>query len=374
MAGRRHRLYGRLGSAEQRADSVVRRLRARAGLTGEPIVQAYRGYGSPDRVRLTGRVLERRRSRVADAADPWWHNAVAVLRRVASRELPDVPVTLTLAGRETTVLTDADGYWSAEVVGASLAPGWHRAGVTLGPGEADAAVSEVLVLPPDASIALVSDIDDTVIHSGITNLLTAARTLLFRNAATRTPWAGVSELYRSLVVGLAAADPISQPAPVFYLSTSPWNLYDLLVDFLDRTGLPQGPLLLMDWGLSARGLLRGEKNHHKRERLDELVRDFADLRLLLVGDSGERDAEVFRDFARAHPGRVVGIVIRNVTPVIDPHARGIQDALVDLDTLGVPSTLCQDATSAAVFAREHGWLDEAAVSAVRRAQEADLRR
>jgi len=63
-----------------------------------------------------------------------------------------------------------------------------------------------------------------------------------------------------------------------------------------------------------------------------------------------------------------------VTLVIDPHARGIQDALVDLDTLGVPSTLCQDATSAAVFAREHGWLDEAAVSAVRRAQEADLRR
>lgn len=373
MAGRCHGWYRRLGSAEQRADTVVRRIRTRAGLTGDPIVLTYRGRGHPDRVTLTGRVLERRRSRAADQADPWWRNAVAVLRRVASRELPGVPVTVSLADRQTTVTTDADGYWRAEVTGLALTPGWHRGTAELGPDAAQvgAAETEALVLPADAPIALVSDVDDTVVHSGITNLLSAARTLLFRNAATRTPWAGVAELYRRLADGLS---PGPDQAPVFYLSTSPWNLYDLLVEFLDRTGLPRGPLLLMDWGLSGRGLLRGEKNHHKLERLDELLRDYPSMRLLLVGDSGERDAEVFRDVARAHPGRVVGVVIRNVTPVLDPHARGIRAALADLDGFGVPSTLCQDATSAAVFAREHGWVDAAAVTAVRGAQETDLRR
>jgi len=365
----RGQLYDRLARAEQRADQVVRRLRTRAGVTGQPLVVAYRGHGRPDRVTLTGRVLEARRSRAAEAGDPWWRNAVAVLRRVASREVPGVQVTVVVDGRRQSVVTDADGYWHAVVDGLALTPGWQVATVET-PVSGSETAAEVLVVPADAPLALVSDIDDTVVHSGITNLLSAARTLLFRNAATRTPWAGVAELYRALVAGTTGGPT---PTPVFYLSTSPWNLYDLLVDFLDRRGLPRGPLMLMDWGLSGRGLIRGEKNQHKRARLDQLLGDHPGIRLLLVGDSGERDAEVFRDVARAYPGRVVGAVVRNVTLAIDPHAGGVRDALAELERLGVPATLCQDTTSAAVFAAEHGWLDQGAVSAVRRAQEADLR-
>ena len=61
-----------------------------------------------------------------------------------------------------------------------------------------------------------------------------SRTTFLNNARTRLPFAGVAEFYRSLQLGRNG----KRNNPFFYVSSSPWNLYDLLKDFLDTTTDP----------------------------------------------------------------------------------------------------------------------------------------
>ena len=70
-----------------------------------------------------------------------------------------------------------------------------------------------------------------------------AKLTLLHNAHTRLPFEGVAGFYQALQRGRDG----EAYNPVFYVSNSPWNLYDLLEDFLDVHGIPRGPLLLRDW-------------------------------------------------------------------------------------------------------------------------------
>ena len=97
--------------------------------------------------------------------------------------------------------------------------------------------------------------------------------------------------------------------PIFYVSSSPWNIYDLLEDFLDVHGVPAGPLFLKDWSLTVLGKHRA----HKLGVIRMLLRTYPELPFVLIGDSGERDPEIYHQAVREHPGRIRAIYIRDVT-------------------------------------------------------------
>jgi phosphatidate phosphatase APP1 len=105
--------------------------------------------------------------------------------------------------------------------------------------------------PPSAQFGVISDIDDTVIRTDATRLLRMLKRTLLENARTRLPFEGVAEFYS----GLHARRTVRALNPVFYVSSSPWNLYAVLTDFLEHQGIPLGPLMLRDWGISERGVL-----------------------------------------------------------------------------------------------------------------------
>jgi phosphatidate phosphatase APP1 len=102
-------------------------------------------------------------------------------------------------------------------------------------------------------------------------------------------------------------------APVIYLSTGPWNAAPTLARFLARNLYPAGALLLTDWGLTQERWFRSGKEH-KARNLERLARDFPDVRWLLVGDDGQHDEEVYGAFAKAHPGNVAAVAIRQLSP------------------------------------------------------------
>ncbi len=94
---------------------------------------------------------------------------------------------------------------------------------------------------------MISDLDDTVIQTDVTRVIRMVRNTLLGNARTRHPFPGVAALYRALHSSAGA------PAnPLFYVSSSPWNLYDMLDDFFRLRSIPEGPIFLRDWGLSSK--------------------------------------------------------------------------------------------------------------------------
>ena len=133
------------------------------------------------------------------------------------------------------------------------------------------------------------------------------------SALTRVPFAGAPELYRDLADG---------GNPFFYVSSSPWNLHSFLSAFLDHRDFPRGPILLRDLIGTRAGRAR------KHERIEEILALHPQLRFVLIGDSGERDPQIYADIVRDHPGRVLAVYIREVR--LDPgdgRVEAVTDAL-----------------------------------------------
>jgi phosphatidate phosphatase APP1 len=331
-------------------------------------VVPYLGFGTPARLDVSGRVLRRARHRAPDAAQPAWRNFVELWKRIESDELPGARVRACFGDACADATADDEGHFSARLdIAVPLAPGWQRVELALvAPARPSAgAVAEVLVPAATARFGVISDIDDTVLWSNVTSRLSMLALLMRSNARTRKPFKGVAAFYRALARGTGdAADN-----PVFYVSSSPWNLYGPLVDFLAIQQLPRGPLLLKDFG---EHLLFGGADHHshKRAAIDRILDTYPALPFVLIGDSGEQDPEIYAEVVQARPGRVRTVYIRSVDP--DPSRIEAIDALIrTVRAAGVELVLAHDSEAAAVHAAASGLIDAAALSDVRADTDAD---
>jgi phosphatidate phosphatase APP1 len=345
-----------------------------------PMVVPYRGYGTAARVLVLGRVLRASALGAATESDSRWRNAVNSYRRLRSDPLPRARVSVRVGGAMHEVEADDEGFLKAWVDLPTPALGGGLLPVDLellaprpdGGAAPARATAQVLVPAPGAAFGVISDIDDTVIQSHVTDFLRAARTVLLENARTRLPFPGVSAFYRALARGPAAtagaaaggtAAGTPPQNPIFYVSSSPWNLHDVIADFMTVQRIPIGPLLLRDWDLS-RGLLGAGRHHgHKGALVREVFDAYPALPFILVGDSGEQDPEIYRAVVHDYPGRVLAVYIRNVTPSAERGA-AIRRLADEVQAAGSTLVLADDTVAAARHAAEHGWIDPAAVAAV----------
>ena len=122
---------------------------------------------------------------------------------------------------------------------------------------------------PDAAttFGVISDLDDTVIQSRIANFLQAMRTVMLGNARTRLPFPGVAAFYQALERGGDGA----RQNPIFYVSSSPWNIYDVIAEFMELQRIPDGPICLRDWDIDLSALARGRHRAHKEPLIREIL-------------------------------------------------------------------------------------------------------
>jgi phosphatidate phosphatase APP1 len=238
-----------LAATEPRFDAVKYRLRSRGAARRRAVVVPYRGYGTREKVWVKGRVLLEPAIPEAAVGDPLWRNLLAAWRRFESDEVPGARLQVEAAGASVEVEADEEGYFEAWLeLATPPAADVQRIPVRcelLWPerGERFQVEGEALVPPRTARLAVVSDVDDTVVPTGAGRLLQMARSVLLHNAHSRAPFPGVAALYRALASGRGV-----EGNPFLYVSSGPWNLYDLLVGAFRLHELPAGPLVLRDWG------------------------------------------------------------------------------------------------------------------------------
>jgi phosphatidate phosphatase APP1 len=216
-----------------------------------------------------------------------------------------------------------------------------------------------MVVDPQAHLGIVSDIDDTVLHTGLTRLREALRTTLLVAEEQRLPIPGAAAFYAGLVAGDEGR------APVFYVSTGAWNLHTMLERFLTRHRFPSGPMLMTDWGPGGAWLFREDSIAFKSRTILALVDLHPQLRWVLIGDSGQHDPEAYAAVARARPGRLRAIYIREVPPQTPARARRVRELAGELANQGVPMLLVSDSAVAADHAGSLGLLDDLSVARVR---------
>lgn len=121
--------------------------------------------------------------------------------------------------------------------------------------------------------------------------------------------------------------------------------------------------MLRDFGLDRSKLFRGSHRDHKLGAIEELLRRYPELRFILIGDSGQKDTEIYREVVERHPDRVLAVYIRDVTG--DEGDREARRLLEQVRDAGVEAAFGPDLLQAADNAAEHGWIAGGAVREVR---------
>lgn len=268
----------------------------RRGLTA--IVIPYTGYGSTAWIRVLSRVLLARPGTEEEIR----YKKIRGWRSFTSVPVGDTQVIVTVGDTQHTISADRGGVID-DVITVSLTPGWHT--ITMSTEGSHPVEAPIFIVDPEATIGLLSDVDDTVMVTALPRPLLAAWNTFVLDEHARTPVAGMAVLFEKLVRDHPGS-------PVIYLSTGAWNVAPTLTRFLSRHLYPAGALLLTDWGPTHDRWFRSGREH-KEESLKRLAQEFPTLKWILVGDDGQHDEDLYREFARTHPDHVAAVAIRQLS-------------------------------------------------------------
>ena len=337
-------------------------------------IQPFFGYRSRTRLVLSARAL--RSGKPGFESGGRLQAIRTMLAQFASREAAGVEVTLELEGQQRRLLrerseTDGDGYVHFDLVlepelDLPVHPVWEVVTLRWRNRDGEQSVDgHVLVPGTEGRLAVISDIDDTIIETGITGGFRAIarnwRRILAELPDERIAVPGADVFYGALGGGqVLPADAVRAgrrvPAthrPFFYVSSSPWNLFSYLVAFQRAKGLPLGPLLLRNWGMDRATLGSSGHGAHKRAQIDAILAMFPDLRFALIGDDTQGDLPAYASAAEHYPEWVAAIFIR--TTAGQPLSAEEMAARATIEAAGIPLWLGDSWESGQDFLRSVGF-------------------
>lgn len=75
----------------------------------------------------------------------------------------------------------------------------------------------------------------------------------------------------------------------------------------------KNPLSISTWKMLSELVTNENVTYNQKiDQISQIFRHFPEREFILVGDSGERDPEVYREISRRFPDQVVEIIIRDV--------------------------------------------------------------
>ncbi|MBI2487185.1 MAG: DUF2183 domain-containing protein [Deltaproteobacteria bacterium] len=163
---------------------------------------------------------------------------------------------------------------------------------------------QVQLLQPKG-ISVISDIDDTIKVSEVTN---PDRKVLLRNTFINEYKAvdGMAEIYRQWANG---------GVQFHYVSGSPWQLYAPLSMFMESAGFPNGSMKLRNLRFEVNTILAflSAPDTFKKTAIKDIIERSPMRQFILVGDSGEHDPEIYADLYRRYHKQILHIFIRDLT-------------------------------------------------------------
>ncbi len=281
---------------------------------------AFQAYGTDSFFYARGRALEDEEIDLSQKGFlPLLWNA---FKRFETDEITHTPLLLTLSdGRTLKAQTDGRGYYRISENIQDLADlandeGWLRYEIAYADTKLNREVinqnrfpGEILIPSQEAQFGVISDIDDTILHTGVVSNLKwrVVVNTLFKRAGSRLPLEGAAEFYHLLHRGKSGKNA----NPIFYVSHSPWNLYRYLEFFLTTNNFPKGPILLRNFPKLGKRKTEGEKPQKQKEILN-ILKTYPELKFILIGDSGEHDADIYVEIAETQPSRIMAIYLRSV--------------------------------------------------------------
>ncbi len=323
----------------------------RPGRTSDPSlihIDNYHGYANRHTVILRGRALEGKEDWTFHPSDSGWKNFRGIARYWFTREIPFITIEGHVYGQPFSTITDEEGYFRIEIPRPpelSTNERWQPFETHLS-GQSRTFPGQILASSESADRLIISDIDDTVIATGARQIWQMVKTTLLKNMHTRETFEGVSDFYEQLIS--------KKNNPFYYVSSSPWNLRAFLNQVFEINHIPLGPAFMTDWGLDSTKLLKDGHGKHKRNAIEHLLRFHPELPCILIGDSGEKDPEIYSSLVDDYPDRISAIYIRDVADTTrDEEVRQLAQ---ECEKKHVPLILISKTAEAIADARKRGFI------------------
>ncbi len=304
------------------------------GFSNHPTLTLYPGYGYTEHLVLYGHAFSISPLPRKIYSTFFLYNLLALIRLFIVKPIGNATVQLQCKNQLVTGKTDKNGFiklnWHSNT---TLVFGWHTVSVVLfNKNDEIIASSNVKFFVPHLSqFAFISDIDDTFLISHSTNLRKKLAVLFTRNPHTRKPFEGVVKHYRLLA---SAHNKANESNPFFYVSSSEWNLFAYISEFIESNGLPKGILILSKIKTFIDFLYQGKNNHSRKfARIVRLLKDFPAHKFILLGDSSQQDPYIYHSIVNKFPGRIHAVYIRDIAKKNNQSVRSI---LQNLEASGVP--------------------------------------
>lgn len=183
------------------------------------------------------------------------------------------------------------------------AEGWIAFRAELRPGDSRAFEGRVQLIEPEG-VSIISDIDDTL------RISRADDRMEMMNRAFVQPFEEVNGMTDALRAWAGADNTVFH-----YVTAAPWQMFPALEEYFDGIDMPRGSFHMnkFRWLDGSLSRMRRPTGAYKRAQIQSILFRYPRRRVILIGDSGEQDPEIYAGFARQYPRRISHILIRDTT-------------------------------------------------------------
>ncbi len=317
-----------------------------------PLLRVYTGYSNGSFMLVHGHALSMAPTVRKHFRRGVVKNTLALIRLFLIRPIAGARITLQVGKKVLETTTANDGFFEFEwKTVETMLPGSYECTVRLfnKDGMLTATSMGELIVPDIKSFACISDIDDTFLISHSANLRKRLFVLFTENAHSRRPFEGTVNHYR-LLGNLEDNDPSHNT--FFYVSSSEWNLYHYINEFIGKHQLPRGIMLLNHIKTFSQLLSTGQNNHHgKFRRISRILQTFPNKKFVLLGDDTQQDPYIYADVVQQFPESILCIYIRRVGTPAKVHVNKVKEAV---ENAGVPLCYFSHSEEAIAHSRELG--------------------
>ncbi|TLU99208.1 App1 family protein [Dyadobacter luticola] len=320
-------------------------------------LKLYRGYANKKELVVFGHVVKKYPSGDRKYTRRGFRYARTIIELFSVKTIAFVKVTLHVNGQVFETQAEDDGYFRFQVpFEESLPSGWHTYEVTVD-DEVDgkkykATATEEFFLPYKTSYGLISDIDDTFLISHSRRSFRKLFVLLSKNVQARKPFDDVVKHYKLLSFA-SRTHPQKESNIFFYVSSSEWNLYDMIVRFAELNGLPKAVLKLkkIKSGLDDFVMTGGGSHLHKLRKIHNIINFYPELQFILLGDDSQKDPDIYEEICRTFPTNIRAVYIRQTRKRPKASATLLVKNIQDM---GIDTCYFAHSNKAIIHSLEHG--------------------
>lgn len=320
-------------------------------------LKLYRGYANKKELVVFGHIIKKYPSGDRKYTRSGFRYAKTIIELFSVKPIPFLKVVLRLGNMTAETTAEEDGYFRFQVPLSEPVPsGWHTYEVTVD-GEYDGkhyqgSATEEFYMPYKSSYGIISDIDDTFLVSHSRRSFRKLFVLLSKNVQARKPFDDVVKHYQLLSYA-SRTHPQKDSNIFFYVSSSEWNLYDMIVRFAELNGLPKAVLKLrkIKSGLDDFVTTGGGSHDHKLRKIQNIIDFYPELQFILLGDDSQRDPEIYHEICKQFAANIRAVYIRQTRRRTKPETTVIMKSIQEL---GVDTCYFAHSNKAIIHSLDNG--------------------